>query len=151
MNSLVATGAHRGYNRSIKKEQAMFEATITSKGDDKYHATTRHSQFELASDGSASKPGDALLASLCACLGHYVGDFLKQEKIAFSEYSVRADSDLTQDQSRLADIRVAIEVPGARWNDAAKSAMLKFIRKCYIYGTLTANSPIHLSVVASPK
>lgn len=126
----------------------MFEAKITSKGDKKYHATTQHSQFELASDGSASKPADVLLASLCACLGHYVGDFLRQEKIAFSEYSVRADSELTKDQSRLADIHVAIEVPGAQWDDAAKSAMLKFITKCYIYGTLKANSRIHLNVVA---
>ncbi len=128
----------------------MFEATITSKGDDKYHATTRHSQFELASDGSASKRWTHFWP-VCVRVWALRGRFLKQEKIAFSEYSVRADSDLTQDQSRLADIRVAIEVPGARWNDAAKSAMLKFIRKCYIYGTLTANSPIHLSVVASPK
>lgn len=122
----------------------MFKAAIVSKGDHKYFATTQHSQFLLASDGSGSKPTDALLASLCGCLGHYVGDFLQQEKIAFSEYSVSADSELTEDQTRLGDIHITVEVKDASIAKAAYDKMLIFITQCYIYNTLKANSKIHL-------
>ena len=126
----------------------MFKAKIVNKGDLKYHATTQTSSFDMASDGTAPNPVDTLLASLCACLGHYVGDFLRQEKIAFSEYSVSAESELTEDHVRLADIRVAIEVQNAVWNEAMRSSMLDFITKCYIYNTLKANSRITMNVAA---
>jgi len=123
----------------------MYQAKIVSRGDRKYHATTRDSHFDMGV--GASNPVDALLASLCACLGHYVGDFLREEKIGFSEYVVSADSQLTEDQSRLADIQVAVEVKAASLDATQKADMVKYISKCYIYQTLKANSKIMLPVV----
>jgi uncharacterized OsmC-like protein len=124
----------------------MYQAKIASKGDRKYHATTRDSHFELGVGGS--NPVDAMLASLCGCLGHYVGDFLHEEKIIFSEYIVSADTELTKDKSRLADINIAIEVKDAPLSEIKKSQMLKFISKCYIYNTLQANSKIIFKIVS---
>jgi len=123
----------------------MYQAKISCRGDRKYHATTRDSHFDMGVDGS--NPVDALLASLCACLGHYVGDFLHEEKISFSEYIVGADSELTEDKSRLADIHVAIEVKDASLDENRKADLLNYITKCYIYQTLKANSKILSRVV----
>jgi uncharacterized OsmC-like protein len=122
----------------------MFKASIVSKGDKKYFATTQHSQFQLASDGSGVKPADALLASLCGCLGYHVGEFLELEKITFSEYSLSATSELTEDQTRLGDIHVMVEVKNAAIEKATYDKMLIFITQCYIYNTLKANSKIYL-------
>jgi len=120
----------------------MFSAKITSKGDRKYHATTQHAQFNMASDGSSSKPADTLLASLCACLGYHVGEFLDQQKITYSDYTVGADSDLVPDQTRLADIHVTVKVTGEKLNQETASALLNHITRCYIHNTLKANSKI---------
>lgn len=123
----------------------MFQAKITSKGDLTYHATTRDSHFDMGANGS--NPVDTLLASLCGCLGHYVGDFLHGKKISFSEYVVRADSELTADKSRLADIQVAIEVKDATLDETQKADLVNYISKCYIHQTLKANSKIMFTVV----
>jgi uncharacterized OsmC-like protein len=126
----------------------MYKAKVVSKGDQKYQATTQHSQFQMASDGSASKPTDTLLAALCACLAHYVGDFLKEGKISFSDYSIRAECGLSEDGSRLGDINVVVEVPKAAINGDTKSALLSYMTQCHIFGTLKANSKINLQVAS---
>lgn len=124
----------------------MYQAKITSNGNEKYHATTRNASFDMASDGTSSKPTDVLLASLCACLGHYVGEYLHQRKIQFSTYTVSAESRLASDRSRLGDIDVAIGVSGATMNDSTRTGMLEHLVQCHIYGTLKANSNINIQV-----
>jgi len=124
----------------------MYRAKIVSKGDQIYHATTSASRFEMGSDGVHSNPVDTLLASLCACLGHYVGDFLHQEKLTFSEYSISAEAELTKDHSRLADIHVAIQIEGAVWEEATTAALLNFVKQCCIHNTLKANSQVFIKV-----
>ena len=122
----------------------MYQAKISCKGDRKYHATTSDSHFDMGVGGP--NPVDTCLASLCACLGHYVGDFLHKEKIGFTEYTVGADSELTDDKSRLADIHVAVEVKDASLDETQKAGLLNYITKCYIYQTLKANSKIMLKM-----
>jgi uncharacterized OsmC-like protein len=130
----------------------MYQAQIVSAGDKRYHAKTSSSHaFYMSSDGSSANPVDTLLASLCGCLGHYVGDFLHQEHISFSDYIVRASCDLTNDRTRLGDIHVHIEIHQAKqeWNETISSAMQKFIMQCYIHNSLKANAPIPIEIVAS--
>jgi uncharacterized OsmC-like protein len=124
----------------------MFQAKIVRIGDKKYHATTRHGSFDLASDGTSSKPADVLLASLCACLGHYVAEYLQQQNIRFSDVTLCAESALVADRSRLGDIRVTIEISNATLDDAAKAGMMQYVTQCYIYGTLKANSAVFIEV-----
>jgi uncharacterized OsmC-like protein len=134
------------------KEMPMYKASITTKSDrKKCVATTRHGQFEMSTDGVASNPVDVLLASLCACLGHYVGDFFAQEHVAVSEYSVSAESAATDDGARLGDIRVAFAANGVKWNEALQDKMLQFVTKCRIHSTLKANSRIMMTIVPSAR
>ncbi len=127
----------------------MYQAKIVSTGDDRYHATTSHGRFDMASDRTSSTPTEALLASLCACLGHYVADYLHQQQIQFSTYSVSAESDLAADRSRLGDIHVAVTVADIAMDEATKAAMLQYVTRCHIYGTLRANSAVRIDVVTS--
>jgi uncharacterized OsmC-like protein len=123
----------------------MYQASIVSAGDYRYHARTRDSRSKMGKDGNNTV--DALLATLCACLGHYVGDFLHQETIQFTEYTVSANSELAEDRPRLADIHVTVEVKNAVLSEKAKAAMLEFIEsQCLICGTLKANSKVLMSV-----
>ena len=124
----------------------MYAAKTVSKGDKRHLATTRHAEFTMATDGSASSPGDALLGSLCACLGHYAGDYLHREQIVFSEYSVSAESELSDDRTRLAEIHVSIEFKDAVLTESQRLELSNFVTQCFIYGTLKANGPVTIGV-----
>jgi len=123
----------------------MYQAKIASTGDRKYHATTSDSHLDIGLGGP--NPVDTCLASLCACLGHYVGDFLRKEKIGFTEYTVGAESELTEDKTRLADIHIAVEVKDASLDEPRKADLMNYITKCYIFQTLKANSKMILKVM----
>jgi len=100
----------------------------------------------MASDGSAAKSTDVLLASLCGCLAHYVGDFLRERSIRFSDYAISAESELTEDRVRLSTIRVEIELRDSQLSDAEQAELVKFVTQCQIHNTLKANAPIPISL-----
>ncbi len=120
----------------------MYKATVVSNGDRRYFATTQYGGFALASDGSAPKSIDALLASLCSCMAHYVGDYVRDHGISFSDYAISAESELTEDKVRLSTIRVEIELRDSHLSESQKAELLKFVTNCPIHNTLRANSPI---------
>ncbi len=125
----------------------MYKGEITGKGDNRYHAATRHARFEMASDGTASGPVDTLLASLCACLGHHLSDHLKTERIPFGEFSIAAECELAADRARIGDIGVVIKVDRAMLDEGAKASLVASVRQCCIHNTLAANSRITIQVV----
>lgn len=127
----------------------MYEARVTSNGNERYHAITRHAEFEMATNGTGSSPTDVLLASLCACLGHYIGVFLAQQKVPTVDYEVSANAELTAERSRLAEINVTLDVRKAALSEAAQTELLRFITQCQIHNTLMANSRIRICVRAT--
>lgn len=127
----------------------MYEAKITSNGNERYHAITRHAEFDMATNGTGASPTDVLLASLCACVGHYVGAFLAQQKVPAVDYEVSADAELTEERSRLAEIHVTLDVRNAALSEAAQSELLRFITQCQIHNTLKSNSRISICVRTS--
>lgn len=123
-----------------------YQAKVVSKGDLRYAATTQKGAFAMAADGSASGAIDTLLASLCACLAHYTGDFLQQEGAPFSQYEISAESELAEGGRRLGPIRTAVELEGGALSDAQKAALSEYVTRCPIHGSLKANSPISLEI-----
>ncbi len=101
----------------------------------------------MASDGSASSSIDVLLASMCACMAHYLGDYLHDRSIGFSGYAISAESKLTEDRTRLAEIRVKIEVQASTITESQKKDAAVFLKQCQIHNTLKANSPIFIDVL----
>jgi len=111
----------------------MYKAIVENKGDTKYYATTRHSGFVLDTEGRESNPIDALLASLCACMGHYVRDYLADQRIQHNGFSLEAEAGVMPDKARLAPIDVHIKVNEAKLDDRQISGLLKSIEVCKIY------------------
>ncbi len=111
----------------------MYKAIVENKGDTKYYATTRHSGFALDTEGKESNPIDALLASLCACMGHYVRDYLADQQIPHNGFSLEAEAGVTPDKARLAPINVHIKVNEENLDDRQISGLLKSIEVCKIY------------------
>lgn len=128
----------------------MYAASIENRGDSKYHAVTKAGSFVLGTDGTAPNPVDALLASLGACVGHYVRDYLLEKGVACSSFGVETEGVSAADGSRLSDIRVWIDLKGTFLDEALRAGMLLAIERCKVYGTLRAGSAITVVVGGRP-
>jgi uncharacterized OsmC-like protein len=120
----------------------VYSASIDNRGDSKYHASTGAFGFVMDTDGQGVSPAGALLASLCACLGHYVRDFLGEQKLAYSSFAVMAKAEAAEDGPRLGEISVVIALRGAELDALRQSALLTYVERCMIFNTLSANSRI---------
>jgi uncharacterized OsmC-like protein len=126
----------------------MYNAIVENKGDSKYYATTRHSGFVLDTEEKESNPIDALLASLCACMGHYVRDFLGDRRIPHSGFSLEAKAGITPDKARLARIDVHISVKDAMLDDRQVSELLRSIESCKIHKIMKENPGLTVSLTS---
>ncbi len=126
----------------------MYRAMVENKGDSKYYATATDHHFVMDTEGQGAGPVDVLLASLCACLGHYVREYAREHEIAYDAFTVTAESNLAQDGTRLSDIGVSIDLRDARLAEQQQAELLKYIERCKIRNTLKANSDIIASLAA---
>lgn len=118
----------------------MYKATVENRGDSRHYATTRHAGFVLDTEGHGSNAIDALLASLCGCLGHYVRDYLNGRQIAHRGYSIEAEADVTPDKARLAGISVRIDLKEVNLDYTQGAELLRFVEQCKVR-TILADNP----------
>ncbi len=124
----------------------MYCASIENRGDSTYHATTRHSTFVMATDGHGANPVDAMLASLCACIGHYARDYLREERISASKLTVKAEAQGTADGARLAEIAIRIDVDDAHLDEGRRGELVQRAERCKIHNTLKAGCALRITV-----
>ncbi len=124
----------------------MYTASVENKGDATYEATTRHSTFLMGTEGRGANPIDTLLASLCACIGHYTRDYLRNANIATEGFTVKAGATGTPDGARLAAIDVRIDVKGADLNERQRAELLHAAEQCKIHNTLKAACDVRLTL-----
>lgn len=127
-----------------------YTVSVEPDGDGTFRATTRHSTFLMGSAGRGASPVDTLLASLCACIGHYARDYLKAADLPAASFTVKAGATGTPDGARLAAIDVAIEVEGAALDDAQRAELVRAAERCKIHNTLEAGCEIRLTVAPAP-
>jgi uncharacterized OsmC-like protein len=125
----------------------MYRATIENRGDTRYHATARHGAFEMDTHGKASSPIDAALAGLCACVGHYVRDFLVDRGLPAGGFRVSAEAATTADRSRLGPIALRIDPGAARLDAEQERALLAVIERCPLHGTFRQACAIDAALV----
>jgi uncharacterized OsmC-like protein len=125
----------------------MYKAKVYNKGDSKYHATTRHASLVLDTEGHGANPIDTLLASLCGCLGHYVRDYLIDQQVPHSGFSIDAEAEVTRNRASLAGIKVCIDLNETKLGATQVSEMLKFIENCKVHQILSINPGISVSLV----
>ena len=124
----------------------MYRASTENKGDSKHYATTKNHHFMMDTAGQASNPVDALLASLCACLGHNVRDYLREKKHTYNAFTISASAEPTEDQKRLSDINVSIDLKDTQLDEHQRDELLKYVERCKVYNTLKANSRILITL-----
>jgi uncharacterized OsmC-like protein len=122
----------------------MYRASIENRGDTQYHATTKDSAFVLDTAGHGANPVDALLASLGACVGHYLRDYLRNEGIAYRGFTVDAEATATADQKKLARITLWIDLRDTEIGEQQRAALLAFVERCKIHGTVREGCPIEM-------
>ncbi len=114
----------------------MYEASIENIGDSKYFATTRDSGFVMDTEGHGSSPIDALLASLCGCIGHQAREYMTRNGITSDGFSIHAEANLTTDKVLLSDLKLFIDMKRTQLDDRQKSDLLEYAKRCKIYNTL---------------
>ena len=124
----------------------MYRGSIENWGDTRFLATTRHSSFAMDTHGKGANPVDALLAALCGCLGHYVRDFFREQSLPLAGFAMTAESAATPDQSRLASITVRIDLGEADLDPARRPALVAYVQRCKLYGTLRNGCPIDIAL-----
>ena len=123
-----------------------YSASVENKGDSTYQATTRHSSFLMGTAGRGANPIDTFLASLCACLGHYARDYLRDQQTAADGFTVKAGATATPDGMRLAEIDVQIVVAGARLDERQRAELAATADRCKIHNTLKACCTVRITV-----
>ncbi len=126
--------------------QGTYSAAVENRGDSTYVATTRQGTFVMSTGGRGPNPVDTLLASLAACVGHYVHDYLRDQQLANGGFTVNASATSTSDGARLAVIEVTIDIKGAALDVRQREELLLAAEHCKVHNTLKAGCDIRLAV-----
>lgn len=116
----------------------MYQASIENKGDSKYYATVKDKNFEICSCANGANPVDTLLASLCACVGHYVREFLIKEKIDNNGFVIRAEGDRAKNKEALSEISLFLDLKKTTLDQNQYAKMLEYSEHCKIHRILKA-------------
>lgn len=124
----------------------MYAVTMENRGDTRYHATSRGYEFVLGPQGAGANPGDTVLAGLCACIGHYIRQFLQERRLASPGFALRAEAESTSDESRLASINVWIDLQDIPLDEEGRAQLLAAAARCKIHNTLKAACQVTIAL-----
>ena len=122
----------------------MYRASTENRGDSRHHAITKDYAFTLDTEGKGANPVDTLLASLCGCVGHYVRDFLREQRIASGGFTIDAEGSATADGSKLSVITLRIDLRDAELDEPKRAALLAYVQRCKVLNTLRAGCEIEM-------
>ena len=122
----------------------MYRAQIENIGGSEYYATTKDYSFVLDTEGRGANPVDAMLASLCGCIGHYVRNYLREQQIDYRFFTVESKAALAADNSKLSDIDMWIDLKDVVLDKSRGSELLAYVERCKVYCTLKGNCHITL-------
>lgn len=122
----------------------MYAASVENNGGGQFLATTKDGQFAMGQGGVGAI--DAMLASLCGCVGHHVHSRLVERKIPFSAFTIKADGTRSVDGSCLTRIAMTLRVDGRTLTNAEKTDLLAEAKTCPIHNTLAKALEIAFSI-----
>jgi uncharacterized OsmC-like protein len=122
-----------------------YTASVVNRGDATYEATTRDSTFLMGTGGPGANPIETLLASLCACIGHYVRDYL-QTAMVTSMVASRAPSAVGVAEALTANSSEIFVVDGADLDERQRAELLRSAEHCKIHNTLKAGCDVRIAV-----
>lgn len=123
----------------------MYRSVIENNGDSKFYAKMGDSSIVFDAAGNGANPVDAMLAALCACMGHYVRDYLDGHH-GKSGFSIEAEAGVMSDKTSLACIDVRIDLKSVKLNDREASDLLKVVQKSKIHRILNENPGVTVAL-----
>ena len=101
-----------------------------------------------ASDGGVDagvSPPELLLAALGSCAGHYALEYLRARALPLEGLAVEVSAETAA--GRLADFRVTVRASHA--DEKHRQGILRAVKACLIYNTLTSISSVEFEVADS--
>lgn len=124
-----------------------YHVEVTNQGQPSFEVATSASRFTIVTEGEGVKPLDAFLSALAACVGVYIRYYCSKNGVTHSGFTVTADSALTQERPlRFAQIAVTISLLGTQLDEEKQKALVAFVRRCPVHGTLTHSPDIEYSL-----
>lgn len=120
----------------------MYRASIENRGDSRFHAVTRNGALVLDTEGAGANPVDALLASLCGCVGHYVRTYLGDRRIASRGFTIDAEASTTPDKTELSVITLSIDLPEVTLDEPMRAALLGYVERCKVLKVVRGGSEV---------
>lgn len=124
----------------------MNRALVENRGDSRFFASAKGGTFVMDTAGNGIGPIDALLASLCGCIGHHVKSFLSEQGLNDQSFAVSAEASLVSDKTRLGEIRVLLNMKGCLLSEQQKTLLLTYAERCKIHATLKSSCKIEVSL-----
>lgn len=120
----------------------MYRASIENHGDSRCHVTTKDCAFVIDTEGGGANPVDALLASLCGCVGHYVRQYLRDQRIASNGFTIDAEASTTPDKSRLSVVTLSMDLRDTALDSAMRAALLGYVERCKVLKVVRGGSEV---------
>lgn len=126
------------------------ETTIEYLGGTKFAATARGHQVicdQPADNGGADEgptPPEFLLVSLGTCAGFYAAQYLRARNLSTEGLRVRVSAEKAAQPARLGTFRIAVDAPGAGFDERHREGVLRAVKQCLVHNTLTHTPEIEL-------
>jgi len=125
----------------------MYKVEVNNSGDSLFQVNTEGHEFSIDTKGNAASPPAVLLASLAACVGVYIRKYCEGSQLQLKEFSVKAEADFSKEAPFcFRDIRVSIDLKGAKLDERRREALLNFIKNCPVHNTLKAQPRVEINI-----
>lgn len=126
----------------------MYRVEVVSNPDSSFKAKSGDYEFTIGLKGKGISPPDTFLASLAGCLGVYIRKYCEGSGLALNDFSITAEAEFCQDKPVcFKDIRVSVDLKGAKLDERRQKALLEFIKNCPIHNTLHMNPDVNIKII----
>ena len=128
------------------------EVTINHLGDVQFEVKARnHTVYcdqpvEAGGYDEGMTPPELFLASLGACAGYYAAQYVKGHNLPAQGLLVRVSAEKVKAPTRLDDLRIFVEIPGAM-EQRHREGLMRAVHACLIHNTLLTPPKITTEIV----
>ncbi len=132
----------------------MYSVEISNGGTGVFSVKARANEMAIEPMSEGFSPAEVLLASLGACMGYFVRRYIEQSKLGIDSFAIRLESDFSKRKKvlfeqplALNDIKVSVDLKGAKLDACRRDALARYIRHCPIKATLEGRPEIKVEIV----
>ena len=126
----------------------MYRVEVTPNSDASFKAKSGDYEFTIGLKGKGSSPPDTFLASLAGCLGVYIRKYCEGSGSTLNDFSITTEAEFCQDNPVcFKDIRVSVDLKGAKLDERRRRALLEFIKNCPIHNTLAIKPSVDIKII----